>query len=293
MADKIALLTELINALREPVEQCGFHIVRPRDIPKEDAPIETRNGRSVIIYKGADRHLRIEQFDDKIYLLGVQKEGEITDADYSQLLVSLFEPETANSKDAKYIAAEFSQAVQEQFGSNEKKQNAKLPSPVSKAAARSGAESYDANTLANRISVMFPELREAYKQNVAQYGEFLPEDFFIHHGNAPILQTIRENNAQKMRKLFNLLNEIYDDGTNEIQSIIAVTIMGELHNDEQLLANCVDYMSADMLTPVIQINKFLASSSARGSRMRLENPPPYKPKRAKKQNSFLSNLGMQ
>lgn len=52
-----------------------------------------------------------------------------------------------------------------------------------------------------------------------------------------------------MRKLFNLLNEIYDDGTNEIQSIIAVTILGELNNDQDLLANCVDYMSADMISP--------------------------------------------
>ena len=87
-----------------------------------------------------------------------------------------------------------------------------------------------------------------------------------------------------MRKLFNLLYEIYDDGTNEIQSIIAVTVLGELNNDQDLLANCVDYMSADMISPVVQVNKYLAKSKS--ARMRLENPPKYKPKKAKKKNMF-------
>ena len=30
----------------------------------------------------------------------------------------------------------------------------------------------------------------------------------------------------KMRKLFNLLNDIYEDGTNDTQSLVAVTILG-------------------------------------------------------------------
>ena len=69
-------------------------------------------------------------------------------------------------------------------------------------------------------------------------------------------KTIRENDPQKMRKLFNCLNEIYNDGTNEVQSIIVITILGSINNDEQLLANCVDYMQ-DMTLAVIQANKYL------------------------------------
>ncbi|HZK38880.1 MAG TPA: hypothetical protein VFD23_01860, partial [Clostridia bacterium] len=85
---------------------------------------------------------------------------------------------------------------------------------------------------------------------------------------------------------------IYEDGTNEIQSLIAVSILGSLGNDQDLLANCVDYMSKDMLSPVIQVNKFLASKSGKGAKMRLENPPPYKPKKAKRENPITSALGM-
>ena len=89
--------------------------------------------------------------------------------------------------------------------------------------------------------------------------------------------------------LFNLLNEIYDNGVNDVQSLIAVSILGEMHNDETLLSNCVDYMSDELCVNVIRINKYLASSAGRSARIRLENPPRYKPKKAKK-NSLLSSL---
>jgi len=290
MADKKTLIAEILNGLLPAVRECGFDVVRPKGIEKDALPATEQNGRILVEFRGEDKALRLEQFDEKIYLLAAQREGEITDADYGQLLVSLFDPNTAETRDAKYIAAEFSEALTERFGENARAANTKLPTPVSKASVKSGATSYDTNTLANRLSVMYPELREPYKENVQQYDGFLAEEFFLTHGNAPILATIRANDPQKMKKLFNLLNEIYDDGTNEIQSIIAVTILGAMENDQLLLANCVDYMSEDLITPVIQINKYLASPAGRGSRMRLANPPKYKPKKESRAGKIFSNL---
>ena len=95
-----------------------------------------------------------------------------------------------------------------------------------------------------------------------------------------------------MKKLFNLLNDIYEDGTNETQSVIAVTILGSLENNQELLANCVDYMSEDMTAPVINVNKFLYSKSGKSARMRLENPPKYKPAKPNKNKGMMSRLGM-
>ena len=57
---------------------------------------------------------------------------------------------------------------------------------------------------------------------------------------------------------------------------------------QDLLANCVDYMSADMISPVVQVNKYLAKSKS--ARMRLENPPKYKPKKKKKKKNMFSTL---
>ena len=92
-----------------------------------------------------------------------------------------------------------------------------------------------------------------------------------------------------MKKLFQILNEIYEDGTNDTQSLIAVTILGELNNDQILLANCVDYMSQTMAPPVIEVNKYLATASGKRARKKLLNPPAYKPKKQKKQG-FMDKM---
>ncbi len=293
MADIYAVLADINSGLNETLKECGFTAVIPEGVEKGELPAVTNSGRITIEYKGENKALRLEHFNNKLSLLGVSKEGEILSSDYSQLSLSLLDSETADSKDVKYIVNEFTETLVEHFGTNAKKPvKSKLPTPVSKAAAKSGALSYDPNTLANRFTAIYTELREEYKKNCEKYGQFLPEDFFVNHGNAAVLATIKENNPTKMKRLFNLLNEIYEDGTNETQSIIAVTILGSMNNDQEMLANCVDYMCDDMMSPVIQINKYLASSNGKGDKMRLENPPKYKPQKAKKKKGMMSTLGM-
>ena len=143
---------------------------------------------------------------------------------------------------------------------------------------------YDLNTLGSRFVVIYPELKEVYRANVTKYGEFLADDFFLNYGNAKVRETIQRNDPTQMKKLFNMFNEIYNDGTNQTQSVIVVTILGSLYDDEQLLANCVDYMG-DMTLSVIETNKLLRKSSVRA---KLEHPPLYKPKKQKK--PFMNTL---
>lgn len=292
MADIYSVLNDIFKNLGETVKDCGFEPVIPAETEKSALPAVENSGRIVIEYKGENKAAKIEYFNNKITLFGAKKEGEILASDFSQLSVSLLEPEVANDKDVRFIVNEFGETLIETFGtSTQKPVKNKLPQPVSKAAAKSGMVTYDANTLANRFTAIYPELREEYKANCEKYGKFLPEEFFVNHGNAVVHATIKENNPTTMKKLFNLLNDIYEDGSNEVQSIIAVTILGSMNNDQEMLAACVDYMSDDMTAPVININKFLASKSGKGAKMKLENPPQYKPEK-KKKKGMMSNLGM-
>ena len=293
MADIYSVLADIVGGLNATLNDCGFTAVIPSGVEKGELPAVTESGRITIEFKGEDKALKIEHFNNKHSLPGVNKEGEINSSDFSQLSLSLLDAETADAKDVKYIVNEFSETLVESFGTKTvKPTKSKLPTPVSKAAAKSGSVSYDPNTLANRFTSIYPELREEYKANCEKYGQFLPEDFFMNHGTPVVLQTIKENNPQKMKRLFNLLNEIYEDGTNETQSLIAVTILGAMDNDQEMLANCVDYMCDDMTSPVINVNKYLASKAGKGAKMRLENPPKYKPEKAKKKG-MMSMLGQQ
>lgn len=293
MADIYAVLGDIFKGLSGVAAECGFTPVVPDGIEKGDLPAVTDSGRITIEYKGENKALKLEHFNNKISLMGAKKEGEILSSDFATLTNSLLSAEEANEKDVKYIVNEFSETISEFFSEKSVKAvKSKLPQPVSKAAAKSGAVTYDPNTLANRFTAIYPELRDEYKANCEKYGQFLPEDFFINHGNKVVLETIRENNPVKMKKLFNLLNDIYESGSNEVQDVIAVTILGSLNNDQEMLAACIDYMNEDMTSPVININKHLASKSGKGDKMRLENPPKYKPAKAKKKKGMLSGLGM-
>lgn len=292
MADIYSILSDINNGLSTVLGECGFTAVIPEGVEKGELPAVTDSGRITIQYKGENKALKIEHFNNKLSLLGANKEGEILSSDYSQISLSLLDTETADAKDVKYIVNEFSETLVEVFGTKtQKPTKSKLPQPVSKAAAKSGAVSYDPNTLANRFTAVYPELREEYKANCEKYGQFLAEDFFINHGTPVVLETIKENNPVKMRKLFNLLNDIYEDGTNETQSLICVTILGAMDNDQEMLASCLDYMCEDMTSPVINVNKFLASKNGKSAKMRLENPPKYKPEKKKK--GMMSMLGQQ
>lgn len=290
MTDIFGALEMITAAMSGELSANGFETVLPEGYKKGDFPAQEINGKTVMTYSSKKGAARIEYNDQKISLFLSDKIlDESADADFRAVSVSLMDLETFDEKDFKSIGNEFAESIREEYKAGAvRRGNGKLPQPVSKSAAKAGSAYYDMNTLGARLSVMFPELRPMYKENLEKYGEFLAEEFFDLYGTPAIMQTIRENNTQRMKKLFHLLNEIYNDGTNETQSLIVVSILGRMYDDEQLLANCVDYME-DMMLPVIETNKYFRTASGKVSLKKMENPPPYKPKK-KKKSSFMDTL---
>ncbi len=161
----------------------------------------------------------------------------------------------------------------------------KMPKAVSRTKAKNGLISYDIDSLANRFGAMYPEFKDEIKKNVIQYGEFLPETFFTEYGNAKVLDIIKNGSEAEQKKLFKMLGEIFEDGTNEVQDIIGVTILGEMKNDPQMMAVADQYMTEYMAGPVHEINKLTAKKNH--FTKKLSNPPAYKPK--KKKSFSLTN----
>ncbi len=290
MATTSEILGTIIKNMVAAADNYGFRVIIPEGTEKGAPPVSVQNGKYTAAFAGDKGTFKIEVSDKKIYLKcsAAQYENAVEE-DFAQQSAGLFEEDSITDKDIRYLVNEFNETIAKVYGKGKKSQNVKLPTPVSKTAARSGSVYFDTVTLATRMTAIFPECKEDYRANIERYGEFLPEDFFLNHCNKYVIDTIRENDPAKMKKLFNCLNEIYNDGTNEVQSIIVITILGSLNNDEQLLANCVDYMQ-DMTLAVIEANKYLAKSAT--ARQKLVTPPRYRPKKAKKKNSVMSQLGM-
>lgn len=209
------------------------------------------------------------------------------EAQFNTISRSLFDAETYDERDAKSLANEINDEITSLF--NVKKQvnldKVKMPKAVSRTKAKNGIVSYDTDSLANRFGTLYPDMKDAIKENIAKYGEFLPETFFMEVGTARVMDIIANGSDADCKKLFRMLNEIYEDGINEVQDIIGVTILGEMKNDPKLMETADKYMSDYMSGPVHEINKITKKNNSLTKK--LKNPPPYKPK--KKKNNFMQN----
>ncbi len=200
---------------------------------------------------------------------------------------SLFDAENYNERDAKSLSNEIQDEITSLFKARKKVDldKVKMPKAVSRTKAKNGVVSYDTDSLANRFGTLYPDMKDAIKANIAEYGEFLPETFFIQTGTARVMDIIANGTETEQKKLFKMLNEVYEDGTNEVQDVIGVTILGGMKNDPKLMETADKYMSDYMSGPVHEINKITAKNNRLTKK--LKNPPPYKPK--KKKNNFMQN----
>ena len=283
------MMEMLYTGIEPAMTQCGFTAERQEGAPRGASPVYERESQSVIDFKGEKGRARFVFNQDRIHLLFGETDAELSD-DSAFTLDStyLFVLEEYGEKDVKSLINEISENMTDAYIVRKKEPGKmKAPATVSKAAAKSGAMAYDPITLATKFAGMFPELKDEIKNNINTYGEFLCEDFFVNHANKYIMDVIRSNNPQQMKKLFNILGEVYEDGTNEVQSLIAVTILGEIKNDPHIIQQIIPYLTDTMLEPVLAANERLAKSKS--SQLRLQNPPKYKPKKQKKPG-FLSQL---
>jgi hypothetical protein len=291
MLEKNYALNLIMKGIEGTVKKAGLEVEYPEGIRPPELPVTTQGNKSIIMYRGETGRIRIVHEGEQLALhIATANESDAPDDDMPRKSLSLLDLETFDERDLKYIFEEYIETIEKSFNCKTAT-GKKLPTPVSRTQAKSGAIAYDANTLGDRFTKLYPELRDEYKRNIEMYDEFLAEDFFVNHGNAVFIAVVRENDKTKMRQLFKLLNDIYEDGTNDTQSLVAVTIIGVSISDNlDLLKNCEEYFSDTMREPVLEVISYLSKS--KGAKLRLANPPIYKPQKQKKKGMFSSMLGM-
>ena len=228
--------------------------------------------------------------ETSVLSLEVSYEDNGANTEFNTVSKNLFDLEVIDSRDIKSVTNEIVDELERLF-KVQKQVNldkVKMPKAVSRTKAKNGIISYDTDSLANRFGTLYPEYKEYIKANIAAYGEFLPEDFFMNYGTAKVLDVIKNGTKAEQKKLFKMLGEIYEDGTNEVQDIIAVTILGEMKNDKEMMAVADQYMTDYMAGAVHEVNKLTAKKNR--FTKKLNNPPAYKPKK-NKSFSVANQLG--
>ena len=283
-------LTLLLAGTNETLQKNGFSAVIPDNVEKDALPLSSDGEHTYMDFTGDKGRVRFDFCGTQAVLLCGDADAQ--DEQLTKVSTNYFDPEEFTQRDVKSLCNEFNDTLNSKFAekNGNKSKSTKMPAPVSRSAVKNGSQSYDGNTLANRLLALYPDLKEPYRANYETYGEFLPETFFIEHATARVIGTIRSGSRQECTKLFRILNDIYENGSNDTQGLIAVTILGEMHNDPKLCETAEQYMCEDMHDTVLLVNRYLESSKGKRMREKLQNPPAYKPKKEKKPGMFAQAL---
>lgn len=292
MIELTTVFDNLYSDLKPVTENLGFKADIPENTEKGATPVFTRDSAHFLAYSGEKGKIRVLFNDNKIRLLTGEKDAaSADDSDYTLIASYLLVLEEYDNKDVKSIVNEITENLTEAFSPKQiakRQQNIKAQATVSRAAVKNGSQFYDPATFAIRLATIYPELKDEYKNHLEKYDEFLCEDFFVNVVNPRVSATIKERNPQKIKKLFSIINEIYEDGTNEVQDVIIVTMLASYDYDNDTHKLVLDNLNDSVVESFIRVNKILKSSKS--ARLRLENPPKFKAKKQKKKKSMMSSL---
>lgn len=295
MIELTTVFDSIFSELKPVTEKLGFKADIPTNTEKGATPVFTRDASYFLAFSGEKGKIRILFNDNKIRLLTGEKDAASEDdSDYTLIASYLMILDEYDNRDLKSVINELVENINESFTPKQiakRQQNVKAQATVSRAAVKNGSLFYDPATLAVRLATLYPELKDLYRMHLEKYDEFLCEDFFINNVNPRVYATLKENNPQKLKKLFSIINEIYADGTNEVQDVIIVTMLASYDLDGGMHQTVLDNLSDLVVEDFIKVYNILKSSKS--ARLRLENPPKYKPKKQKKKKSMMSALAGQ
>ena len=274
-------LTQAYKDIEKNLEQTNQEL-------KFKKQFETENSIAFSGEKGIYRIIHDAQTNILSLECAYENNGEQTE--FNTISRSLFELDVIDDRDIKSTSNEIVDELEKLFKVRKpvNLDKVKMPKSVSRTKAKNGIVSYDIDSLANRFGTLYPEFKDEIKANVVANGEFLPEDFFINHGTPKVLDVIKNGSEAERKKLFKMLNEVYEDGINDVQDVIAVTILGEMKNDKEMMAVADKYMTEYMAGAGHEGNKITAKKKR--FTKKLKNPPAYKPKK-KKSFSMANQLG--
>lgn len=182
------------------------------------------------LFKNEDKAVKVYYKEDaKLFVLALADviEGEVSD--FVDVASWLFE-DGQNERDAAAVGVDFADTLREKLGI--KVSNVRTAANVALPTAEKG-ESVNISALTQKLLANFPQFKEIYKLEVAKYGKFLYLDFFTRYFVPEIknLLALSTANKKQVKKLFDMLEEVYVDGDSEATDAVVVLIATSVYGD--------------------------------------------------------------
>jgi len=93
--------------------------------------------------------------------------------------------------------------------------------------------SFNVEALCAKLLAIYPQLKDEYKNHVAEYGSFLYIDFFKTHIVPLIEQLLDDKNKKNIKKVFPVLDELYIGGDRTVQNtIVGIILCGAVKDNK-------------------------------------------------------------
>lgn len=180
------------------------------------------------IYKNDVLAVKIE-FDEEKRLFNLLT-APVEDGNTGDFTVAeswLFD-EDQTVKDAAAVGVDFADTLRKKLGL--KKGTAKAnASDVDLPTANKGS-AVTVLTLTQKLLAFYPAYKDAYRESVAQYGKFLYLDFFTEKFVPEIKNTITNGTKKQIKKLFDMLTEIYVEGDSTASDAVTAVICAAVYD---------------------------------------------------------------
>lgn len=170
--------------------------------------------------------------EKKLLLLDVAAVGENGElGEYTNASSWLFEnPE--DLRDAESAGMDFFDTLKGKLGmkSTRINRNGEIAMPSKE---KSG-NSYNVEAFCAKMLAIYPNLKDEYKNHMAQYGTFLYVDFFKTHIVPQIEKLLDENNKKSFKKVIPVLDDVYVNGDRTTQNVVVgIVLCGAVKDNKE------------------------------------------------------------
>lgn len=109
---------------------------------------------------------------------------------------------------------------------------------------------------ARKYVEIFPEYKIQLEEHLEDYGELLGHVFFgdiINYDLVELLTT--EVDLDRIKKVFDFINDTYANGEEDMQNVIVVTILEYLGDDPIILKKSFKYLSNELKNSSYRVEK--------------------------------------
>lgn len=180
--------------------------------------------------------------------IGTVTDGKV-DENWRTLALWLFDPQTQDDKDAKSIANDFEDSLRQLNPKN---------APVKREPVQSKKSKITLNGMVENFVKLYPQYQDRLDAHIEHYGQLLPDTFIDEVVAEYMMSMLTQKKNAFIKKLFEFLNNHYNNGDDDVRSAIMVTLFRHLLDNEEAERLAQEtYMSETLKRSWMQMGRML------------------------------------